>query len=76
MPILHASPLNNWLLTMMFVGATVVLMRLRPTASSSLMEREKITSVFGAPIAFIGPVQMAKAKGESPRTTTSVPPTS
>lgn len=68
MPIWHASPLNNWLLTMMFVGATVVLMRdYDPAEFFPLMEREKITSVFGAPIAFIGPVQMAKAKGESPK---------
>src|SRR5699024_1996741 len=65
MPIWHASPLNNWLLTMMFVGATVVLMRdYDPAEFFPLMEREKITSVFGAPIAFIGPFQMAKAKGE------------
>ena len=66
MPIWHASPLNNWLLTFMFVGGTVVLMReYDPATFLSLMEQEKITSVFGAPIAFVGPVQLAKAEGRS-----------
>lgn len=65
MPIWHASPLNNWALTTVFTGGTLVLMREYDAPSFlEVLESKRITSVFGAPIAFIGPVQLAKAKVE------------
>lgn len=66
MPIWHASPLNNWLLTTVFVGGTVVLMReYDPHKFLSTLEECKITAAFGAPIALIAPVQLAQAGKES-----------
>ena len=65
MPVWHASPLNNWVLTTVFVGGTVVLMReYDPAQFLSVLEERRITSVFGAPVAFIAPVQLAKAGAE------------
>jgi feruloyl-CoA synthase len=62
MPVWHASPLNNWLLTTLFIGGTVVLMReYDPTKFLGVLEEKRITAVFGAPIAFIAPVQLAQA---------------
>jgi feruloyl-CoA synthase len=62
MPVWHASPLNNWLLTTFFVGGTVVLMReYDPKQFLSVLEEKRITAVFGAPVAFIAPVQLARA---------------
>ncbi|MDN6439170.1 class I adenylate-forming enzyme family protein [Corynebacterium nuruki] len=62
MPVWHASPLNNWLLTTLFVGGTVVLMReYDPAQFLAVLEERRITAVFGAPVAFIAPVQLARA---------------
>lgn len=62
MPVWHASPLNNWLLSTVFVGGTVVLMReYDPKQFLGVLEEKRITAVFGAPVAFIAPVQLAKA---------------
>lgn len=61
MPIWHASPLNNWVLTTIFVGGTIVLTReYDPASFLSTLEDCAITAVFGAPIAFIAPVQLAQ----------------
>ncbi|MDQ8702572.1 AMP-binding protein [Streptomyces sp. LHD-70] len=58
MPIWHASPLNNWTLSTLLLGATVVLQReYEPRAMLETIERERITALFGAPIALIAPVQ-------------------
>ncbi|WP_432104767.1 class I adenylate-forming enzyme family protein [Streptomyces sp. bgisy091] len=58
MPIWHASPLNNWTMGTLLLGATVVLQReYEPRTMLETIERERITAVFGAPIAFIAPVQ-------------------
>jgi feruloyl-CoA synthase len=59
MPIWHASPLNNWFLSMMFLGGTVVLMReYHPVEFLETVQREKITAFFGAPIAYLAPLQV------------------
>ncbi|MFD7866818.1 class I adenylate-forming enzyme family protein [Streptomyces sp. NPDC059783] len=58
MPIWHASPLNNWALGTLLLGGTVVLQReYEPRTMLETVERERITAVFGAPVAFIAPVQ-------------------
>ncbi|MDI3418143.1 class I adenylate-forming enzyme family protein [Streptomyces luteolus] len=58
MPIWHASPLNNWTLSTLLLGATVVLQReYEPRAMLEIVQRERITALFGAPIALIAPVQ-------------------
>lgn len=59
MPIWHASPLNNWFLSMIFLGGTVVLMReYHPVEFLETIQREKITAFFGAPIAYLAPLQV------------------
>ncbi|WP_442240211.1 class I adenylate-forming enzyme family protein [Rhodococcus sp. TAF43] len=64
MPIWHASPLNNWMLTTLFLGGTVVLLReYHPIQFLETVQRERITAFFGAPIAYLAPVQIAKAQG-------------
>ncbi|MEV0091363.1 AMP-binding protein [Streptomyces sp. NPDC050738] len=58
MPIWHASPLNNWTLGTILLGATVVLQReYDPRGMLETVQRERVTAVFGAPIALIAPVQ-------------------
>ncbi|MEV5612416.1 AMP-binding protein [Streptomyces sp. NPDC052225] len=58
MPIWHASPLNNWTLGTLLLGGTVVLQReYAPREMLETVRRERITGVFGAPIALIAPVQ-------------------
>ncbi|MFE1951788.1 class I adenylate-forming enzyme family protein [Streptomyces sp. NPDC059524] len=58
MPIWHASPLNNWTLSTLLLGATVVLQReYTPRGMLETIERERITALFGAPIAFLAPLQ-------------------
>ncbi|MEV6106162.1 AMP-binding protein [Streptomyces sp. NPDC051940] len=58
MPIWHASPLNNWALGTVFLGGTVVLQHeYEPRGMLEIIRRERVTAVFGAPIAFIAPLQ-------------------
>ncbi|MGY2076379.1 class I adenylate-forming enzyme family protein [Blastococcus sp. SYSU DS0828] len=62
MPIWHAAPLNDWLLTMVFLGATTVLQReYDPAGFLRAVERHRVTAFFGAPIAYLAPVQLARA---------------
>ncbi|WP_347954459.1 class I adenylate-forming enzyme family protein [Gordonia aichiensis] len=62
MPIWHAAPLNDWLLTMISLGATTVLMReFHPAAFLPAVARHRITAFFGSPIAYLLPVQLADA---------------
>ncbi|MBY4569861.1 fatty-acid--CoA ligase [Gordonia sihwensis] len=62
MPIWHAAPLNDWLLTMIALGATTVLMReFHPAELLPAVERYRITAFFGSPIAYLLPVQLADA---------------
>ncbi len=59
MPIWHASPLNNWLLGALFIGATVVLLReYHPRHFLQTVQDEKITMYFGAPVSFLAPLQL------------------
>ncbi|MFJ9175492.1 class I adenylate-forming enzyme family protein [Streptomyces sp. NPDC102360] len=58
MPIWHAAPLNNMTLGTLFAGGTVVLQReYEPRGMLELIQRERITALFGAPIALIAPLQ-------------------
>ncbi|MGV9344671.1 class I adenylate-forming enzyme family protein [Streptomyces spiralis] len=58
MPVWHASPLNNWTMSTLLLGATVVLQReYDPRLMLETVQRERVTAVFGAPIALIAPVQ-------------------
>lgn len=64
MPIWHASPLNNWFLSMMFVGGTVVLQReYHPLEFLRMVGEQRVTAFFGAPIAYLAPLQAATAAG-------------
>ncbi|MFC9790819.1 AMP-binding protein [Rhodococcus sp. NPDC127528] len=64
MPIWHAAPLNVWFVTTMFLGGTVVLMReYAPLPFLEIIGAERITAFFGAPIAYLAPLQAAKAAG-------------
>lgn len=58
MPIWHASPLNNRTMGTLLLGGTVVLQReYEPRAMLEIIQKERITGMFGAPIALIAPVQ-------------------
>jgi len=59
MPIWHSSPLNNWCLGTLLVGGTVVLLReYAPAAFVQALADERISFTFGAPIAFLAPLQV------------------
>jgi len=59
MPIWHSSPLNNWCLGTLLVGGTVVLLReYAPATFVHTLADERITFTFGAPIAFLAPLQV------------------
>jgi len=59
MPIWHSSPLNNWCLGTLLVGGTVVLLReYTPAAFVQTLADEHISFTFGAPIAFLAPLQV------------------
>ena len=64
MPIWHSSPLNNWFMPMMFLGGTVVLLReYHPIEFLRAIEQERVTAFFGPAIAYLAPLQAAKAAG-------------
>lgn len=64
MPIWHASPLNNWMLSMIYMGGTVVLAKeYHPIAFLELIQREKVTAFFGSPTAYLAPLQIAASTG-------------
>lgn len=66
MPIWHSSPLNNWFLSMIFMGGTTVLLKeYHPIEFLKTIEQHKTTAFFGAPIAYLAPLQVAKAQGIS-----------
>lgn len=59
MPIWHSSPLNNWFLGAMYVGATNVLLReYNPFRFLEAIHKERTTVYFGAPISYLAPLQM------------------
>ncbi|MFF8375630.1 class I adenylate-forming enzyme family protein [Streptomyces sp. NPDC015661] len=62
MPIWHAAPLNDWLLTMVFLGATTVLQRSHDAVGFlHAAARHRATAFFGAPIAYLAPIQLERA---------------
>ncbi|ALG84518.1 class I adenylate-forming enzyme family protein [Gordonia phthalatica] len=62
MPIWHSAPLNDWLLTTLWLGGTVVLMReYDPAAFLPAVQDHRITAFFGSPIAYLLPLQLAEA---------------
>ena len=64
MPIWHSSPLNNWFMPMMLLGGTVVLLReYHPIEFLRTIERERTTAFFGPAIAYLAPMQAARAAG-------------
>lgn len=59
MPIWHSSPLNNWFMGSMYMGATTVLLReYHPLKFLEAVQDQKCTVYFGAPISYIMPAQM------------------
>ncbi len=59
MPIWHSSPLNNWFIGITYVGGTIAMIReYHPLHFLQAIQEERCTAFFGAPIAFIMPVQM------------------
>lgn len=67
MPIWHASPLNNWFLSMVYLGGTTVLLKeYHPVGFLEAVARHRATAFFGAPIAYLAPLQVLAAQGSSP----------
>lgn len=57
MPIWHSSPLNNWTLGTILLGGTVVLLReYSPRGFLEIIQRERTTATFCAPIALLAPL--------------------
>ncbi len=52
MPITHSAPLNLYLISVCWAGATVVLGDFSPQVLAELVHQEKITHFFGAPVAY------------------------
>lgn len=66
MPIWHASPLNNWFLSMIYLGGTVVLQKeYHPVGFLDAVQRHRVTAFFGAPIAYLAPLKALPAVGRS-----------
>ncbi|MFD4293852.1 class I adenylate-forming enzyme family protein [Rhodococcus sp. NPDC058532] len=64
MPIWHAAPLNVCFVPTMFLGGTAVLMReYHPVEFLKIIPAQRITAFFGAPIAYLAPLQAAAAAG-------------
>ncbi|MFE7413202.1 class I adenylate-forming enzyme family protein [Streptomyces laurentii] len=64
MPIWHASPLNNWFLSMIFLGGTVVLLKeYHPLRFLEAVRAHRVTAFFGAPIAYLAPLKALPAAG-------------
>ncbi|UNK71747.1 AMP-binding protein [Microbacterium sp. H1-D42] len=66
MPIWHASPLNNWFLSMMYLGGTVVLLKeYHPVHFLQAVQQHRVTAFFGAPIAYLAPLKVLPGVGMS-----------
>ncbi|MCX4846074.1 class I adenylate-forming enzyme family protein [Streptomyces sp. NBC_00893] len=64
MPIWHAAPLNNWFLSMIYLGGTVVLLKeYQPVAFLEAVQKHRATAFFGAPIAYLAPLKTLEAAG-------------
>ncbi|KZE75221.1 fatty-acid--CoA ligase [Myroides marinus] len=63
MPIWHSSPLNNWFGATLIVGGTIVLQReYHPLQLLENIQKEKVTTYFGAPISLIMPTKVPSFK--------------
>jgi feruloyl-CoA synthase len=59
MPIWHASPLNNFAIPSLAVGATVVLLpQYHPEHFIRTLEAQRITMYFGAPVSYVMPLKV------------------
>lgn len=59
MPIWHAAPLNNFTMTTLFVGGTIVVMReYEPEAFLRCLQNDRVTVYFGAPVSFALPLSL------------------
>ncbi|WP_369808074.1 class I adenylate-forming enzyme family protein [Leucobacter chinensis] len=59
MPIWHASPLNNWMLSMVYLAGTIVLLKeYHPVHFLATVEKHRATAFFGAPIAYLAPLKV------------------
>ncbi len=57
MPIWHSSPLNNWTIGTIVIGGTLVLLReYSPKAFLEIIEAERTTTTFCAPVALLAPL--------------------
>lgn len=66
MPIWHASPLNNWFLSMIYLGGTVVLLKeYHPVEFLKSVQEHRVTAFFGAPIAYLAPLKVLPGAGLS-----------
>ncbi|MFE6995730.1 class I adenylate-forming enzyme family protein [Microbacterium sp. NPDC057659] len=66
MPIWHASPLNNWFLSMMYLGGTAVLLKeYHPVHFLQAVQQHRATAFFGAPIAYLAPLKVLPTIGKS-----------
>ncbi|HEY9368059.1 class I adenylate-forming enzyme family protein [Streptomyces sp.] len=64
MPIWHASPLNNWFLSMIYLGGTAVLLKeYHPVKFLETVQKYGVTGFFGAPIAYLAPLKALPAAG-------------
>ncbi|MER5883197.1 AMP-binding protein [Streptomyces sp. NPDC001941] len=64
MPIWHAAPLNNWFLSMVYLGGTAVLLKeYQPLAFLEAVQKHRATAFFGAPIAYLAPLKALAAAG-------------
>jgi feruloyl-CoA synthase len=65
MPIWHSSPLNNWFGGSLYVGATVVLLReYHPQRFLQVVQDERVTVYFGAPVSYFAPMQAVPDFGD------------
>lgn len=65
MPVWHSFPLNNLLVSSLFLGATVVLLpEYHPLAFLETVQKERCTLFFGAPIAYLMPLKMIPNFGQ------------
>lgn len=65
MPIWHATLLNNWMLSMIYLGGTVVLLKeYHPVHFLQAVQDHRATAFFGAPIAYLAPLSILPTVGK------------
>lgn len=64
MPIWHAAPLNNFTMSTLFVGGTLILLReYHPKAFVESLQHDQVTVYFGAPVSFAMPLSLPGGVG-------------